>query len=114
MRVKTGFTRRRKHQKVLKAAKGFWMTRHKRFKPAHEAVMHAGKYAFAGRRIRRRDMRKLWIVRLNAALRNEGMTYSKFLPLLKAKKVELNRKMLSELAITDLNAFKSVFKFITS
>jgi large subunit ribosomal protein L20 len=76
--------------------------------------MHAGNYAFAGRRIRRRDMRKLWIVRLNAALRAEGTTYSKFLPMLKAKKVDLNRKMLSELAINNPEAFKSVFKFITS
>lgn len=108
MRVKTGVVRRQRHKKVLKAAKGFWMTRHKRFKVAHEAVMHAGQYAFAGRRIRRRDMRKVWIVRINAALRPFSISYSKFINLLKNKKIELNRKMLSEIAIRDTNTFKKI------
>jgi len=113
MRVKTGFVRRHKHKKVLKAAKGFWMTRSTRYKSANEAVMHAGDYAFNGRRLRRRDMRKTWIVRLNAALREQGMTYSRFIAVAKAKKVELNRKMLSELALNDAATFKSIFTFIT-
>ena len=64
MRVKTGTVRKAGHKKVLKAAKGFWMTRHKRYKVAHEAVMHSGKCAFIGRRIKRRDLRQLWIVEL--------------------------------------------------
>lgn len=112
MRVKTGTVRRQHHKKVLKAAKGFWMTRHKRYKVAHQAVMHAGNYAYEGRRIRRRDMRKLWIIRLNAALRPFEIRYSTFIKLLKDKKVEINRKMLSELAIHDPAAFKAVVEAV--
>ncbi len=108
MRVKTGFTRRQHHKKVLKKAKGFWMTRHKRYKAAHEAVMHAGRYAFIGRRLRRRDMRQLWIVRLNAAIRPFGLSYSQFIKKLKNNKIELNRKMLSEIAIRDHQTFKTI------
>jgi large subunit ribosomal protein L20 len=112
MRVKTGTVRRAAHKKILKAAKGFWMTRHKRFKVAHEAVMHAGQYAFVGRRIRRRDMRQLWITRLNAALKPFEIKYSAFIKMMKNKNVELNRKMLSEIAINDKTTFKSVVDFI--
>lgn len=108
MRVKTGTVRRAKHKKVLKLAKGFWMTRHKRFKSAQEAVMHAGQYAYNGRRIRRRDIRKLWIIRLNAALKPFEIRYSVFIKKLKDNKVELNRKMLSEIAINDPATFKSI------
>lgn len=113
MRVKTGFTRRHRHKKVLKAAKGFWMTRSTRYKAAHEAVMHSGDYAFNGRRLRRRDIRKTWIVRLNAAVKECGMSYSRFISAAKLKKVELNRKMLSEIALNDMATFKEVFTFIT-
>jgi large subunit ribosomal protein L20 len=109
MRVKTGTVRRQHHQKVLSQAKGFWMTRHKRYKVAHEAVMHSGDYAYNGRRIRRRDFRKLWIVRINAALKPFNLKYSIFIKKLKDNKIDLNRKMLSELAIHDPNAFKSIF-----
>jgi len=112
MRVKTGTVRRAAHKKVLKAAKGFWMTRHKRFKVAHEAVMHAGQYAFVGRRLRRRDMRQLWITRLNAALKPFGVKYSAFIKMMKDKSVELNRKTLSEIAINDNASFKSIVDFI--
>ncbi len=108
MRVKTGVVRRQHHKKIIKKASGFWMTRHKRYKVAHEAVMHAGRYAFIGRRLRRRDFRKLWIVRLNAALRPFSLSYSKFIKMLKDNKIELNRKMLSEIAIRDNNTFKSI------
>lgn len=108
MRVKTGTVRRAAHKKVLKAAKGFWMTRHKRYKVAHEAVMHAGMYAFVGRRIRRRDMRQLWITRLNAALKPFSIKYSVFIKKLKDNKVELNRKVLSEIAINDNATFKTI------
>jgi large subunit ribosomal protein L20 len=108
MRVKTGTVRKAHHQKVLSQAKGFWMTRHKRYKVAHEAVMHAGQYAYNGRRIRRRDFRKLWIIRINAALKPFELRYSVFIKQLKDNQIDLNRKMLSEMAINDPNAFKAV------
>lgn len=108
MRVKTGVVRRKGHKRILKAAKGFWMDRHRKFKAASEAVLHAGQYAFNGRRIRRRDFRKLWIIRLNAALKPFAISYSSFIKKLKDNKVELNRKMLSEIAIHDSATFKSI------
>lgn len=108
MRVKTGIVRRKAHKKVLKLAKGFWMTRHKRFKVAHEAVMHAGQYAYHGRRLRKRDLRRLWIIRLNAALKPYQISYSRFIAALKNKKILLNRKILSELAINQPETFKSI------
>ncbi len=109
MRVKTGTVRRDAHKKILKRAKGYWMTRSKRYKVASEAVLHAGQYAFNGRRIRRRDIRKVWIVRINAALRPFAISYSAFIKKLNDNKVELNRKMLSEIAIHDPVTFKSIF-----
>ncbi|MFA6518648.1 MAG: 50S ribosomal protein L20 [Candidatus Shapirobacteria bacterium] len=108
MRVKTGIVRHRKHKKILEQAKGFWMTRHKRFKVAKEAVMHSGQYAYEGRRIRRRDMRQIWIVRLNAALASYNLKYSVFIAKLKEVKVELNRKMLADISVTDPATFKSI------
>jgi large subunit ribosomal protein L20 len=108
MRVKTGTVRKSHHKKVLDQAKGFWMTRHKRYKMANQAVMHAGQYAYNGRRIRRRDFRKLWIIRINAALKPFELRYSLFIKQLKDKKIDLNRKMLSEIAINDPNTFKSI------
>ena len=108
MRVKTGFVRRHKHKKILNQAKGFLMTRHKRFKVAKEAVMHSGQYAHKGRRIRLRDMRKLWIVRLNAALSQFNLKYSVFIAKLKQAKVELNRKVLADISVTDPATFKSI------
>ncbi|MFA4827121.1 MAG: 50S ribosomal protein L20 [Candidatus Shapirobacteria bacterium] len=112
MRVKTGTVRRAGHKKVLNQAKGFWMTRHKRYKVAKQAVMHAGQYAFNGRRIRRRDIRQVWIVRLNAALKPFAIRYSDFIHQLTEKKITLNRKMLSEIAISDPDTFKSIVTFI--
>ena len=109
MRVKTGTVRREGHKKVLKLAKGYWMTRSKRYKVASEAVLHAGQYAYNGRRIRRRDIRKVWIVRINAALRPFNTSYSVFIKKLKDNKVELNRKMISEIAIHDPATFKAIF-----
>jgi len=108
MRVKTGTVRRKSHKKTLKLAKGYWMTRHKRFKVAHEAVMHAGQYAYHGRRLRKRDLRRLWITRLNAALTPHKISYSRFINSLKNKKITLNRKILSELAIHDHKTFNSI------
>jgi len=112
VRVKGGMTTRRKHKKVLKLAKGYWMTRHKQVKKAKEALLHAGEYAFKGRKLRKRDFRTLWIVRMNAALRGLGINYSKFIQLTKAKKVELDRKVLAQLAVENPNIFKKIVDFV--
>jgi len=108
VRVKSGVDTRRKHKKVLKMAKGFWMSRHKQFKKAKEATLHAGEYAFKGRKLKKRDFRSLWILRINAALRPIGYKYSQFINLLKNKKVELDRKVLSEIASTYPEVFKKI------
>jgi large subunit ribosomal protein L20 len=98
VRVKGGLTTKRKHKKVLKLARGYWMTRSKQIGKAKEAVLHAGEYAFLGRKRTKRNMRALWIVRLNAALHKSGISYSKFIPMLRNKKVEMDRKVLSQIA----------------
>jgi len=108
MRVKTGTVRRAGHKKILQQAKGYWMTRHKRFKNAKEAVMHAGQYAYEGRRNRKRDIRQIWIVRINAALKPFEVSYSKFIKSLKDKKIDLNRKVLSDIATNDPAVFKAI------
>jgi len=113
MRVKTGTVRRQAHKKVLKQAKGFWMTRHKKYKVAHEAVMHAGKYAYVGRRIKRRDLRQLWIVRINAALKPFNVRYSAFIKMLKNRQIILDRKVLADLAVNNPDAFKAVVETAT-
>jgi large subunit ribosomal protein L20 len=99
VRVKSGILTKKKHRKVLKLAKGYWMTRHKQFKKAKEAVLHAGEYAFFGRKRKKREMRRLWITRLNAAVRQLGLKYSQFIKRLKEKKVEIDRKILSQIAV---------------
>lgn len=108
VRVKGGMTTRRRHKKVLKMAKGYWMTRHKQFRKAKEAVLHAGEYAFAGRKLKKRDFRSLWIIRLNAAVRSFGLSYSLFINMLKKKKVGLDRKILAQIAVEHPNVFKSI------
>ncbi len=110
VRVKAGVQTRKSHKKTLHLAKGYWMSRHKQIKKAQEAVLHAGAYAFHGRKRRKRDMRSLWIVRLNAALREHGTTYSSFINKLKTKKVGLDRKILSQLASEHPKAFESIVK----
>lgn len=84
------------------------MSKNRLYKVAHEALLHAGQYAYIGRRLRKRDLRRLWILRINAALREQGLSYSKFIPLLKKAKINLNRKMLSFLAVKDPESFKTV------
>ena len=106
MRVKS--SRRPRHKKLLKAAKGFKQSRSKRYKVAKEAVLHAGQYAYAGRRLKKRDLRALWITRLNAAVREHDMSYSKFEAALKASNVEINRKLLADIAVNDPNAFSEI------
>ncbi len=106
MRVKS--PRRQRHNKVLRLAKGYRMTKNRLYKVAHEATVHAGQYAFAGRRLRRRDLRSTWIVRLNAALRTLGTTYSKFIPTLKKANIGLDRKILADLAVRQPDVLKEI------
>jgi len=107
-RAKTGTVRRKRHKKILKETKGYKGTRSKLFKRAHTAYIRAGEDAFAGRKLRKRDMRKLWIQRINAALNPFELSYSRFIHLLKENNIKLNRKMLSQLAINDPEAFKKI------
>ncbi len=110
-RVKSGITTKKKHKKVLKLAKGFWMTRHKQFKKAKEATLHAGEYAFSGRKAKKRDFRRLWITRLNAAVYSLGIKYSRFIKELKDKKIELDRKILSQIAVEHPKIFQKIVDY---
>lgn len=109
-RVKTGVIRSRRHKKVLKLTKGFRGTNNRLYKRAHEALLHAGQYAYIGRKLRKRDMRKLWIMRISAALKqvSETLNYSRFIKNLKNADVALNRKMLSQIAVKDMDTFKEI------
>ncbi|MGI6145296.1 MAG: 50S ribosomal protein L20 [Clostridia bacterium] len=109
-RVKGGFTTRRRHKKVLKLAKGYRGARSKLYRPAHEQVMRSLAYAYAHRKRRKGDFRKLWIARINAATRLNGMSYSRFISGLKKAGVQINRKVLADLAVNDLNAFNQLVK----
>ncbi len=108
VRVKGGKITRSKHKKVLKLAKGFRMTRHKQIKKAKEALLHAGQYAFMGRKLKKRDLRSLWITRLNAALRKLNTKYSLFIKALKSKKIEIDRKILAKIAIDHPQIFEKI------
>ena len=112
-RVKGGAARHRKHRKVLTQAKGLRGTRHHNFKRANEAIVKMGEYAFAGRRQRRRDIRRLWIARLNGALEEYNISYSAFIKKLSDKKIDLNRKILSQMAIEDKKAFEKIVELAT-
>ena len=107
-RVKAGMGTRQSHKKVLKLAKGYRGSRHTLFKRANEAVIRAGEHAFAGRRKRRRDIRRLWIARINGALKKYEINYSTFMKGLKDNKIDLNRKTLSEMAIAEPNSFEQI------
>ena len=104
-RVKGGTISRARHKKVMKQAKGYFGSKHRLFKSANEQVMHAGKYAYRDRRQKKRDFRKLWITRINAACRLNEISYSKFISGLSKAGIEINRKMLSEVAIDNATAF---------
>lgn len=104
-RVKRAVNAKKKHKKVLKQAKGYFGAKSKLYRPANQAVMKSLSYSFMGRKQRKRDMRKLWITRINAAARLNGMSYSKFISGLKKANIEINRKMLSEMAIHDPESF---------
>ena len=107
-RVKGALATRKRRNKVLKLAKGYWGSKSKHFKMAKEAVMKSGNYAYIGRRLKKRDFRKLWITRISAACKLNGMNYSTFMNGLKKAGVTLNRKMLSEIAINDADGFKAL------
>lgn len=107
-RIKRGVMTRKRHNSVLKDAKGYWGSRHSLYRQAHEAVMHAGEYAYAHRRARKRDFRKLWIARINAACRMQGITYSKFIYGLGKVGIEVDRKIMADLAVNDPEAFTTL------
>jgi len=107
-RVKSGPTRSRRHKKVKKAARGFKHARRKRIKNAKEALLHAGQYAYIGRKLKKRDLRRLWIVRLNAAVRKHDLNYSQFIAGLKKTNIELDRKILSDIAVKDPDTFGKI------
>ena len=107
-RVKTARITRKKHKKILKRAKGYYGAKHYRFRMAKQAVMKSGKYAYAGRKDRKSNFRKLWIARINAACRLNDISYSRFMNGLKKANITLNRKVLAELAVNDASAFASL------
>ena len=107
-RAKTGITRAKRHRKVRKMAKGYKHSASRRYKTAKEAVLHAGQYAYVGRKQKKRNLRKLWIVRLNAASREHGMKYSELIAALKKNNVELDRKILSDIAVRDPETFEKI------
>ena len=104
-RVKTAIITRKKHNKILKRAKGYYGAKHYRFRMAKQQVMKSGNYAFVWRKDKKSNFRKLWIARINAATRMNGLSYSKFINGIKLAGIDMNRKMLSEIAINDPKAF---------
>ena len=108
MRVKRGTVSRRRHKKIISMTKGQWGTRSKLYRRANEAMMKSYWYAYRDRRQRRRDFRRLWITRINAATRQHGLSYSRFIHGLKLADVQLNRKVLADLAVRDEKAFASI------
>ena len=108
-RIKGAMMTRKRRNKVLKAAKGYWGAKSKHFKMAKQAVLKSGNYAFAGRKMKKRDFRQLWIARISAQAKVNGMNYSTFMHGLKKAGIDLNRKMLSEIAIADKAAFYPFF-----
>lgn len=112
MRVKRGVAARAKHKKILKAAKGMQHNRTRSFRLAKQAVIRALQYAYRDRRNKKRDLRGLWITRINAAARENGTTYGKLIAGLKAAGVELDRKVLSELAVNEPKAFTAITKSV--
>ena len=107
-RVKGAVTTRARHKKVLKRAKGYFGAKSVRFRMAKQAVMKSGAYAYVGRKQNKRNFRKLWIARINAATRMCGTTYSKFMSNLKKANININRKMLAEMAVNDMPAFEAL------
>lgn len=113
-RVKGGFVTHRRRKKIIKMNEGHFGSRHRLWKKAHESWLHAGQYAFRDRRNRRRDLRRLWIARINAAARLNGLSYSRLIDGLKKANIGLDRKMLADLAVRDANAFTQVVQAINN
>ena len=109
-RIKGAMMTRKRRNKVLKAAKGYWGAKSKYFKMATQAVLKSGNYAFAGRKMKKRDFRRLWIARISAQAKVNGMNYSTFMHGLKLAGIDLNRKMLAEIAVADKAAFAALAK----
>lgn len=108
MRTKGGVKTRQRHKKVLDLAKGYRMSRHKQFKVAKQAVLHAGEYAFMGRKLRKRNFRQLWITRINAGLSGMEISYSRFIKALKDNNIEIDRKILALFAAEKPEIFKKI------
>lgn len=107
-RIKRGTVSRRKHKKLFGLTKGYRGTKNRLVRVAREAALHAGQYAYHGRKLRKRDMRALWITRISEAVKQEGLSYSVFINRLKKAKIELDRKILSDLVVNDPTTFKQV------
>lgn len=110
MRVKTGVVRRRRHKKILKLARGFYSGRHKHFRKAKEQLERSLSYAFRDRKRKKRDFRRLWITRINAACKMNATSYSRFMHALKLANIDLDRKVLADMAMNDSAAFKAVLE----
>jgi large subunit ribosomal protein L20 len=113
-RIKRGLMRHKRHKKIIERASGYWGRKKNVFRRAHEQVMKSGQYAFRDRRAKKRDFRRLWIVRITAGCRENGVRYSELIHGLNTKGIQVNRKVLSELAITDKGAFSTIVKQATS
>ncbi|MDR1735444.1 MAG: 50S ribosomal protein L20 [Oscillospiraceae bacterium] len=109
-RIKGAVTTRHRRRKVLKLAKGYWGAKSKHFKMAKQAVMKSQRYAYIGRKARKRDFRRLWITRISAGVQAEGMNYSRFMYALKKLDLPLNRKVLADMAVNDKEAFAVIVK----
>ena len=112
MRTKTGTVRRQAHKKVLNLTKGFRMTKNRLIQVANEALLHAGQYAYDGRKKKKRDIRRLWIIRINGALSQTGLSYSQFINKLKKANIQLDRKTLAILVSEDPQTFQKIVKEI--
>jgi large subunit ribosomal protein L20 len=113
-RTKGGIVTRRRHKKILRANKGFYGSRHRLFRRANEAMLKSLWYAYRDRRTRKRDLRRLWIARINAAARRHGMSYSRLIYAMRQHDVQLNRKILADLAVRDPSAFKAVIDSVSA
>lgn len=114
MRIKRGTVSRRKHNKLLQSVKGYRMTKRRLVKVAKEASLHAGQYAYAGRKIRKSDFRRLWITRISQAVRPEGLSYNKFINKLKKAHVLLDRKILAHLVVSDPAVFRVILDKVSN
>ena len=112
-RSNSSVPRHRRHRKVVKQAKGYYGTRSRNYRTAMDAIIKAMSYAYRDRRQRKRQMRRLWIIRINAATRQHGMSYSNFVSAMKSNNIEINRKMLADLAITEPQSFENLIKALS-